>query len=109
MSTTHQVEIDLNTLMMLVNEVVKEDPLDYADLPVDEQALRQACCIGALSILQDASTFKAEDLIYVLLSSIAKLIEENVLLHAQNMERGERIRSEVVQGILARAMRGPRH
>lgn len=107
MSTTHQVEIDLNTLMLLVNEVVKEDPLDYADLAVDEHALRQACCIGALSILQDASTFKAEDLIYVLLSSIAKLIEENVLLHAQNIERGEKVRNEIVQDILNRARQGP--
>ena len=33
MATTHQVEIDLNTLVMLVNEVAKEDPLDYGDLP----------------------------------------------------------------------------
>ena len=42
-------------------------------------------------------------LIYVLLSSMAKLIEENVLLHTQNVERGEQIRSELVLNILERA------
>ncbi|MFN7505701.1 MAG: hypothetical protein ACK5Q1_09080, partial [Limnobacter sp.] len=60
-------------------------------------------CLGAMTILQNAAMFKAEDLIYVLLSSMAKLIEENVLLHAQNVERGEQIRSELVVQILERA------
>ena len=106
MATTHQIEIDLNTLVMLVNEVAKEDPLDYGDLPVEEMALRQSCCLGALNILQNASMFKAEDLIYVLLSSMSKLIEENVLLHAKNVERGEKIRSELVVQILDRAKKG---
>lgn len=106
MATTHQIEIDLNTLVMLVNEVALEDPMDYGDLPVDEMALRQSCCLGALDILQNAAMFKAEDLIYVLLSSMAKLIEENVLLHAQIAERGEDIRSGMVQDILDRAKKG---
>jgi len=106
MATTHQIEIDLNTLVMLVNEVAKEDPLDYGDLAVDEMALRHSCCLGALNILQNAAMFKAEDLIYVLLSSMAKLIEENVLLHTQNVERGEQIRSELVLNILERAKKG---
>lgn len=106
MATTHHVEIDLNTLVLLVNEVAKEDPLDYGDLQVDEMALRHSCCLGAMNILQHASMFKAEDLLYVLLSSMAKLIEENVLLHAQNVERGERIRSELVVQILERARKG---
>lgn len=106
MATPHQVEIDLNTLVMLVNEVAKEDPLDYGDLPVDEMALRHSCCLGALTILQNAAMFKAEDLLYVLLSSMAKLIEENVLLHAQSVEKGEQIRSELVVQILNRAKKG---
>jgi hypothetical protein len=37
---------------------------------------------------------------------MAKLIEENVLLHAQNVERGEQIRSELVVQILDRAKKG---
>jgi hypothetical protein len=105
MVTAHSIEIDLNTLMMLVNEIAKEDPLDYGDLAVDEMALRHSCCLGALNILQNAATFKAEDLMYVLLSSIAKLIEENVLLHAQNIERGAQIRNDLVIQILNRAKR----
>lgn len=107
MAETHRVEIDLNVLMRLVGEVAAEDPLDYADLPVDEAALRQACCQGALNILQHAASFNAEDLIYVLLSAMAKLIEENVLLQAQNLERGAQVRGELVAQILERAKRRP--
>lgn len=106
MSAEHQVSIDLNTLLALVSEVAKEDPIDYADFAVDENTLRQACCLGALNILQHASQFKAEELIYVLLSSMAKLIEENVILQAQNIERGSAVRSELVQQILEKAKKG---
>ncbi|MFN4328511.1 MAG: hypothetical protein ACK4FF_06515 [Limnobacter sp.] len=106
MSETHRVSIDLETLMALVNEVAREDPLDYADLPVDEAALRQACCLGALNILQHASEFKAEEVLYVLLSAMAKLIEENVLLHAQHIEKGAQIHSNLVRDVLERAKKG---
>lgn len=106
MPTTHHVEIDLDILVMLVNEVAQEDPLDYGHLPVDEMALRHSCCLGAMNILKNAAMFKAEDLVYVLLSSMAKLIEENVLLHAQNIEHGEQIRSELVRHILLKAKHG---
>lgn len=106
MNTQHHVEIDLNTLLELVNEVAKEDPLDYGNLPVDERVLRRTCCMGALHILEHAANFKADELMYVMLSAMAKLIEENVLLHAQSVERGEKIRSEMVQQILNKAMKG---
>ena len=103
MSVEHQVQIDLQTLMLLVQEVEKEDPIDYGSLPIDEGELRQACCAGALNILQSAALFDAEDVLYVLLCSMAKLLEENVLLHAQNLQRGEQVSNFMVNQILERA------
>lgn len=105
MGADHHVQIDLKTLISLVQEVEKEDPIDYGSLPIDENELRQACCAGALNILQSASLFEAEDVLYVLLCSMAKLLEENVMLHAQNLERGEQVRNYMVKQILEKARR----
>ncbi|MDH4395357.1 MAG: hypothetical protein QE278_06745 [Limnobacter sp.] len=105
MGAAHHVQIDLQTLITLVQEVEREDPIDYGSLPIDEAELRQACCAGALNILQSAALFEAEDVLYVLLSSMAKLLEENVLLHAQNLERGEGINNYMVKQILEHAKR----
>lgn len=105
MSESHHVQIDLQTLISLVREVEREDPIDYGSLPVDEGELRQACCAGVLNILQSAALFDAEDVIYVLLCSMAKLLEENVMLHAQNLERGEQITNYMVKQILERVRR----
>lgn len=103
MSVEHQVQIDLQTLISLVQEVEKEDPIDYGSLPIDEDELRQACCAGALNILQSAALFDAEDVLYVLLCSMAKLLEENVLLHAQNLQRGKQVSNFMVNQILEKA------
>lgn len=103
MPTTQHVQIDLDTLVSLVTEVVREDPIDYGHCAVDEEALRRACCSGALRILQNAAMHDAEDVLYVLLSAMAKLLEENVVLHAQNQERGQAIQNGLVQDILNRA------
>lgn len=105
MSVDHHVQIDLQTLISLVKEVEREDPIDYGSLPIDENELRQACCAGALNVLQSAALFEAEDVLYVLLCSMAKLLEENVLLHTQNLERGQQIGNVMVKQILERARR----
>lgn len=105
MGVDHHIQIDLQTLISLVQEVEKEDPIDYGSLPIDENELRQACCAGALNILQSAALFEAEDVLYVLLCSMAKLLEENVMLHAQNLERGEQVRNYMVKQILDKAKR----
>ena len=105
MGVDHHIQIALQTLISLVQEVEKEDPIDYGSLPIDENELRQACCAGALNILQSAALFEAEDVLYVLLCSMAKLLEENVMLHAQNLERGEQVRNYMVKQILDKAKR----
>jgi hypothetical protein len=105
MADARQVHIDLQTLISLVQEVEKEDPIDYGSLPIDETELRHACCAGALNILQSAALFEAEDVLYVLLCSMSKLLEENVMLHAQNLERGEVVNNFMVKQILERAKR----
>ncbi len=105
MGASHHVQIDLQTLITLVQEVEKEDPIDYGSFPIDETELRKACCMGALNILQSAALFEAEDVLYVLLCSMAKLLEENVMLHAHNLERGEQVDNYMVKQILDRARR----
>lgn len=103
MDTTHDIAIDLPTLIDLVSEVVKMDPIDYGNLAVDENKLRETCCLASLNMLAAANGFSAEDSIYVLMTSLAKLLEENVVLHAHNLKQGEQIQNSLVKQILDRA------
>ncbi len=104
MGTTHHVAVDLNTLMNVVDELCSNDPPDYADLPIDETELRQACCEGALRVLQHAAELKADEFVYMMLGAITKLLEENALLYAKQMQRAG-LNQEDLEALLTR-MRG---
>lgn len=100
MDTIHAIEVDLPTLMELVTEVVKMDPIDYGDLSIDEAKLRETCCLAALQVLSTASNFNAQDAMYVMVTSLAKMLEENVILHAHQLKHGEEIQNSMVRQIL---------
>ena len=74
-----------DTLLQLMAEVEKEDPIDYADLPFDDRALRQLACrlIAERSEQLEASGMPMEALLATMWASTAKLVLENLVLNAR--------------------------
>lgn len=74
-----------DTLMQLMVEVEKEDPIDYANLPFDDAALRALVChlIAARSTEMEASGMPVEALLATMWASTAKLVLENMVLNAR--------------------------
>ncbi|MFJ4288794.1 hypothetical protein ACIP1U_03250 [Cupriavidus sp. NPDC089707] len=74
-----------DTLLQLMAEVEKEDPIDYADLPFDDRALRQLACrlIAERSERMEASGMPMEALLATMWASTAKLVLENLVLNAR--------------------------
>lgn len=74
-----------DTLLQLMAEVEKEDPIDYADLPFDDSALRQLACrlIAERSEQMEASGLPTEALLATMWASTAKLVLENLVLNAR--------------------------
>ena len=72
-------------LVQLIAEVENEDPVDFANLPFDEQMLRDLVCklvSRQLSQMEDAH-FSQDEVIVSLTASIAKLVLENLVLNAR--------------------------
>jgi hypothetical protein len=68
-------------LVQLIAEVEKEDPVDFANLPFDEQMLRGLVCklvSHQLTQMEDAH-FSQDEVIVSLTASIAKLVLENLV------------------------------
>ncbi|SPA46890.1 hypothetical protein [Cupriavidus taiwanensis] len=74
-----------DTLLQLMTEVEKEDPIDYADLPFDDAALRRLACrlIAERSSELEASGLPVEALLATMWASTAKLVLENLVLNAR--------------------------
>ncbi len=78
-----------NTLYHLLLEVESEDPIDYADLPFDEENLRKlACCNIAELIDSEAYSGLSGDLReQVMAATMTKLVLENMVLNARLRRR----------------------
>lgn len=72
-------------LLILLEAVEKEDPVEFADLPYEEADLRNLACLHVADFLQsdefaDMSTEEREK---VMAAAMAKLILENLVLNAR--------------------------
>jgi hypothetical protein len=65
----------------LIREIEIEDPIDYADLPYDEDALRLLVCGQMREIADQAGVLDEESRQMVYLAVAAKLVLENMVLH----------------------------
>jgi len=74
-----------DTLLQLMEEVEREDPIDYANLPFDDAALRALACrlIAERSSQLEASGLPTEALLATMWASTAKLVLENMVLNAR--------------------------
>lgn len=70
-------------LQELIAEVEQEDPIDFADIPYDENELRQLVASHLCEMAQQMESFSEEDRQLCLLAVAAKLVLENLVLHVQ--------------------------
>ncbi len=70
-------------LQELMKEVEKEDPIDFADLPFEEDELRRITAMHICEMAATLENFSEEDRHLTLLAVAAKLVLENMVLHIQ--------------------------
>lgn len=69
------------TLLELLVEIEKEDPIDFSGLPFDQQDLRQLACLNVAELMQTWPHDEARDM--VMAATIARLVLENMVLQAR--------------------------
>jgi hypothetical protein len=74
-------------LEALIQEVEKEDPIDFADLPFAEDELRALVANRLCEMSEAMVDFSDEDRHLSLLAVAAKLLLENLVLHVQLLRR----------------------
>ena len=92
-------------LELLMHEVEQQDPIDFADLPFNEQELRQLVASHLCEMADAMETFSEEDRRLTLLAVAAKLVLENLVLHVQLLRRHGLPVSDSVAGLLRRLQR----
>ena len=103
------MKLGLEEMLQLLQEVEQGDPLDFADLPMDEDQLRRLVLSDLLQRdqqLQASASAEECQLIYLL--STARLVLENLLLHLQllRLEQPEGGSDAQWQALLRRFRRG---
>lgn len=89
-------------LALLMQEVEKEDPIDFADLPFDDTQLRDLIASHLCEMADAMAEFSEEDRNLTLLAVAAKLVLENLVLNVQLLRRHGLPMSEGVEGLLRR-------
>jgi len=89
-------------LAVLMQEVELSDPIDFADLPFDEQELRSLIANHLCEMADAMETFTPEDRNLTLLAVAAKLVLENLVLHVQLLRRHGLPVSDSVAALLQR-------
>jgi hypothetical protein len=93
-------------LAALMHEVEQEDPIDFADLPFPEDALRQLVASHLCEMAASMDNFSTEDKLMTLLAVSAKLVLENMVLHVQLLRRHGLPLGDDVDALLSRLRKG---
>ena len=93
-------------LELLMQEVEKEDPIDFADLPFDEDDLRGLISNHLCEMADAMESFSDEDKQLTLLAVAAKLVLENLVLHVQLLRRHGLPVGDGVEALLQRLKGG---
>lgn len=102
-----RMTIGVEALAELIREIEREDPIDYGDLPYDEDDLRRLVCQHIHDISDQAEQLGSENRTTVLLAVAAKLVLENLVLHVRLLQsQGEPL--EASAAALLRRLRGGR-
>ncbi|MFZ6656340.1 hypothetical protein [Undibacterium sp. TJN19] len=87
-------------LQELMKEVEREDPIDFADLPFEEDQLRAITANHLCDMADAMENFSQEDRQVTLLAVAAKLVLENLVLHVQLLRQHDIPLSTQVSGLL---------
>lgn len=88
--------ITARELELLMEEVEREDPIDFADLPFNDADLRSVISNHVCDMAAALEKFSEEDRQLTLLAVAAKLVLENFVLHLRLIIRqGEPVNSDI--------------
>ncbi len=88
--------ITAQELELLMEEVEREDPIDFADLPFNDRDLRSLISNHVCDMAAQLDNFSEEDKHLTLLAVAAKLVLENFVLHLRLMyKHGEPVTHDV--------------
>ena len=93
-------------LQLLMQEVEQEDPIDFADLPFDEEDLRGLIANHLCEMAEAMENFSEEDKQLTMLAVAAKLVLENLVLHIQLLRRHGVPLSDSTEALLNRLRKG---
>jgi len=79
------MSITAEELEQLMEEVEREDPIDFADLPFNDKELRSVISNHVCDMATALENFSEEDRHLTLLAVAAKLVLENFVLHLRLM------------------------
>ncbi|MDL2353719.1 MAG: hypothetical protein QFF03_00515 [Pseudomonadota bacterium] len=94
-------------LAALMREVEIDDPIDFADLPFAEDALRELVAAHLCEMAAAMDNFSTEDRLLTLLAVSAKLVLENLVLHLQLLRQHGLPVSDGVEALLSRLRKTP--
>ncbi|WP_325391596.1 hypothetical protein [Undibacterium sp.] len=72
----------------MIQEIESEDPIDFADLPFEEETLRALIASRVCDMMLTLDGLSDEDRQISLLATAAKLVLENLVLHLQLLRTG---------------------
>lgn len=93
-------------LSILMQEVELADPIDFADLPFNDQELRGLIANHLCEMADAMEGFTEEDRNLALLAVAAKLVLENLVLHVQLLRQHGLPMSDSVEALLQRLRGG---
>lgn len=77
------MSITPDILQILMKEVENTDPIDFGDLPFEEDDLRELVANHLCEMAEKLENFSIEDRQITLMAVSAKLVLENLVLHVQ--------------------------
>jgi hypothetical protein len=81
---SHTCDMTPETLLELLKEIEKEDPIDFSGLPFEEDDLRLLACLNVLELMNNwpqGMNAQARDIIMA--ATITRLVLENMVLQAR--------------------------
>lgn len=80
--------IDLDTVIELMQEVEREDPIDWADLSIDESAATQVIVSSMIDqYARSWLSLSEHDRALAMLATMSKLVLENFVLNVRLRQR----------------------
>jgi hypothetical protein len=81
--------IDIEHLLEIVKEVERETPIDWGMLPFDEEEAVKLIAYGIVEQFENewVEKFSLQEMHYIMLATIIKLVAENFVLNATLYKR----------------------